>query len=158
MCLAFGVWNNSKIISSYWLLLHFCKSSPSIFWLKHCSRTPVQLSVILVSDSFNIESPKWNSEMHTLKYSILKPHHKVALFSTTCLSKTTYCLISTFLAEAKIYCYQDSAEKFIYLVIDGDLYWFIYTAFILLIKCCTMAAVKRGQKNFHQELYQLITW
>ena len=37
--------------------------------------------------------------------------------------------------------------------IFGDLYWFIYTALILLIKCCTMAAIKRGQKNFHQELY-----
>ena len=41
--------------------------------LKHCSHTgslPVQLSVVLVSDSFNIQSPKWNSEVHTSKYSI----------------------------------------------------------------------------------------
>ena len=146
MHLAFGVWNNSKIISSYWLLLRFCKSSPSIFWLKHCSRTPVQLSVILVSDSFNIESPKWNSEMHTLKYSILKPHHKNAYFLLYYVyyiyhwpSKTTYCLRSTFLNY-----------------IFGDWWWsllVIYTALILLIKCCTRAAVKRGQKNFHQELY-----
>ena len=45
------------------------------------------------------------------------------------------------------------SREIIYLVIDGDLYWFIYTALILLIKCCTRAAVKRGQKNFHQELY-----
>ena len=67
--------------------------------------------------------------------------------------KNYYCLMSTFPTRAKIYCYQNSTEKIIYLVIVGDLYWFIYTALILLIKCCTMAAVKRGQKNFHQELY-----
>ena len=64
--------------------------------------------------------------MHTLKYSILKLRHKVALFSTTCLSKTTYCLISTSLAEAKIYCYQNSAEKIIYSVIDFDMYLLVH--------------------------------